>query len=173
MRVRRSVLFASLLCGLALAAGTLRAQAPPAASAASGQGPWLGTWKLNVAQSTYSPGPGPAAGTVSLFKMVPVGDGFKYTIDSTTPQGRTFHAELTGKFDGKDYPEIGNPGADTNRFRILSDRSYEVIDTKNGVDTMTIVITISPDGKTRRSESKGKNLEGKPVHNVTVWDRQP
>lgn len=169
MRVRRSILSASVLLLLASAAGAPRAQSLPKGP----DGPWMGTWKLNVAQSKYDPGPAPAADTVSIFKMVPVGtDSFKYTIDSTAPGGRTFHAELTGKFDGRNHVEIGNPGADTNRFRILSPRSYEVIDTKDGVDTMTIVITISEDGRTRTSESKGKNLKGQPVHNVTVWDRQ-
>lgn len=163
MRVRRWSVVAGVVLVVMAIAGPSRAQV---------QGPWMGVWKLNVEKSTYHPGPPPAPGTISTFTMVPAGDGFKYSIDSKTADGRTFHAELTGKFDGKDYPEIGNPAADTNRFRILSDRAYEVVDTKNGVDTMTIVITISPDGKTRTSVSKGKNLKGQPVHNATLWERQ-
>lgn len=163
MRLSRVVLVAAVLVWVGLAIAASRAQT---------QGPWMGAWKLNIEKSRYSPGPGPAAGTVTIFKMIAVGDGFKYTIDTTRVNGETSHAELTGKFDGKNHVEIGNPGADTNRFRILSERAYEVVDTKDGVDTMTIVVTISPDGRTRTSESKGKNLEGQPVHNVSVWEKQ-
>lgn len=164
MRLARVALVSSVVVVMSLAAQAFQA-APDA--------PWLGTWKLNIEKSKYNPGPGPAAGTVSIFKMVPLDGGrFKYTIDGTSPDGRKTHAELTGAFDGKNHVEIGNPGADTNRFRILGERSYEVVDTKDGIDTMTIVITISPDGKTRTSESKGRNLRGQQVHNITVWDRQ-
>jgi hypothetical protein len=80
-------------------------------------------------------------------------------------------AELIGRFDGQDYIEIGNPAADTNRFRIIDSRSYEVVDTKDGTDLLTIRVTISPDGRTRTSEARGRNLRGEEVHTISVYDR--
>ena len=40
----------------------------------------LGTWKLNLAKSKYSPGPAPKSGTL---KAEAVGDNIKLSIDGT------------------------------------------------------------------------------------------
>ena len=139
--------------------------------AGSPNGPWLGTWRLNLAKSKYSPGPGPAAGTVTIFKMGTEKDGFKYTLDSTLPDGKKTHAEAFGRFDGKEYPEIGNPAADFNVFTRVDDHTYALVDRKNGKDALSFRITISADGKTRTSRGSGKTASGQEVNNVGVWDR--
>ena len=136
------------------------------------EGPWMGTWKLNPSKSSYSPGPGPEPGTVTIFRMTPDKDGFRYTVDTTAVNGRATHAEAFARFDGKDYPETGNPTADTNRFRRIDDHSYELTDRKNGKDTLSFRVTISPDGRTRTSVAIGKTASGQEVHNVGVWERQ-
>lgn len=149
------------ISGLTLAS-FLRAQA---------EGPWIGTWRLNLAKSTYSPGPPPAVGTVSIFKMVPEKDGFRYTLDTTLPDGKKTEAGAFARFDGKEYPETGNPAADFNVFRRVDDHTYELADRKGGKDMLQFRITISKDGKTRISIATGTNASGQPVHNVGVWDR--
>ena len=45
--------------------------------------PDLGTWKLNVAKSKYSPGPAPKSGNRDLSR--PAGDAVKRTGDTTLP----------------------------------------------------------------------------------------
>lgn len=135
-------------------------------------GPWMGTWKLNLSKSSYSPGPGPAPGTVTIFKMMPEKDGFRYTVDTTLPTGKSTHSEAFARFDGKDYPEVGNPAADTNRFRRIDDHTYELTDRKNGTDALSFRVTISADRKVRTSVATGKSAAGKVVHNVGLWDRQ-
>jgi hypothetical protein len=132
----------------------------------------MGTWKLNLAKSSYSPGPGPAPGTVTIFKMVAERDGFRYTVDTSPPHGKPTHSEAFARFDGKDYPEAGNPAADTNRFRRIDDYTYELTDRKNGSDALSFRITISANGKTRTSVATGKTASGQAVHNIGVWDRQ-
>ena len=139
--------------------------------AGSPNGPWLGTWKLNLEKSKYSPGPAPAPGTVTIFKMMPEKDGFKYTLDTTLPDGRKTHAEAFGRFDGKEYPETGNPAADFNIFTRVDDRTYALTDRKNGKDALKFRIAISADGKTRTSVASGTTANGQPVNNVGVWDR--
>jgi hypothetical protein len=155
---------------LPLAGGHLLAQtaAPPV------QGPWLGTWMLNVEKSTYQTGQ-PPAGTVRTYVMTAAGpDSFDIVIDSRSPAGvQTMHMETRGaRFDGKEYKEIGNPVADTNRFRIVNERSYEFVEAKNGVDVITITVEISADGRTRTSRQKGRGPDGQPTLNVAVWDRR-
>jgi hypothetical protein len=156
LTIKRTVLI--LACGLGLLA--------------QADGPWMGTWKLNLAKSSYSPGPGPVPGTVTIFRMMPQKDGFLYTVDTTPPNGKPTHSEAFARFDGKDYPEVGNPAADTNRFHRIDDRTYGLTDRRNGADALSFRVTISVDGKTRTSVATGKNASGRQVHNVGVWDRQ-
>lgn len=163
-------------CLLGLMLLTLAAAPAAAQSAPAPDGPWLGVWKYNAAKSAQANGrPAPEnPGPPRIFRMVKVGkDAFKYTIETTRPGETTptVSAELIGRFDGKDYIEIGNPGADTNKFQIVDGRTYALTDTKDGKDLMTFRVTISPDGKTRTSVSSGKNARGEEVRNVSVYDR--
>jgi hypothetical protein len=137
-------------------------------------------WRLNVEKTAAAngrPRPATAAAEDTIFRMVAVSkDAFKYSIESV-PAGSSgpgkVRAELIGRFDGKDYIEIGNPAADTNKFRIIDSHTYEVVDTKDGVDLLTIRITISPDGQTRTSRASGKNLQGEDVRTTSVYERVP
>ena len=170
MRAKTILLF---LCGW----GVLLVQSGNAQSggtstkAPSAKGPWIGTWKYNAAKSTP---PGRADGGPRIFKMELVGeDGFRYTIDDTSADGRQSHMEMKfARFDEKDYPEQGNPSADTNRFRIADPHTYELTDRKDGKDTIHFRITISDDGKTRTSVSTGVAQDGKEFKRIGVWDRQ-
>lgn len=167
-----------LAATLALATADSAAAQTPSKSTADG--PWIGAWRLNPAKTAEANGAPPPASepaTDTIFRMVAVGrDAFKYTMERV-PRGASgpgqVSAELIGRFDGKDYIEIGNPNADTNRFRILDSRSYEVIDTKDGVDLITIRVTVSEDGRTRTSVAKGKTAAGAPVSRTSVYERVP
>src|SRR5262245_17116181 len=62
---------------------------------------WFGTWTLNLAKSTYVPGPPPyvrASYVIARSK-----DGVTVTYDMVYPRGGTTHWEWTGKFDGQPY----------------------------------------------------------------------
>jgi hypothetical protein len=50
--------------------------------------PQVGTWKLNVAKSTYSPGPAPKSGTS---KIEAAGAGTKVVVDQVLADGTTRH----------------------------------------------------------------------------------
>ena len=49
----------------------------------------MGTWKLNLEKSKFTPEPGPKSQTLT---WTPSGTGFTFTIDTVTPQGQTTHA---------------------------------------------------------------------------------
>jgi hypothetical protein len=70
----------------------------------------IGTWKLNVAKSKFSPGPPPQSATVTYEES---GRGVKRTGEAVSADGTKTSFEYTAQYDGKDYPITGNPNADT------------------------------------------------------------
>src|SRR5687767_12111337 len=71
--------------------------------------PAVGTWKLNVAKSKYSPGPAPKSATMTYEAS---GDGVKRTGQTVSADGQTNSFSYTAQYDGKEYPVSGNPNAD-------------------------------------------------------------
>jgi hypothetical protein len=130
---------------------------------------WLGTWKLNVAKSKYSPGPAPKSLTL---KFESTADGIKLTSDGVDSEGNPTHGEYVSKFDGKDVPWTGNPNADAASARKIDDNSYENVWKKDGKPTITAKAVVSKDGKTLTTLQKGTNAKGQTVNNTVVYDRQ-
>jgi hypothetical protein len=140
-------------------------------AAAQSADPWIGTWKTNLAKSTYSPGPKPTvAGTV---KIEPSAGGIKVTIDGTNAQGQATHTETVGKFDGHDNPVKGAavPNA-TSAYKRIDGRTFEVMNKADGKRTVTVRVVVSADGKTVTVTQTGKNAQGQTVNNVLVQDKQ-
>ena len=79
--------------------------------------PNLGTWKLNEANSRWSPG-APTNRTVVYESSH--GD-VKVTVDGTDAGGNPIHNEWSGKFDGKDYPVSGDSTSDTRAYKKIDD----------------------------------------------------
>jgi hypothetical protein len=133
--------------------------------------PWMGTWKVNLAKSTYKPGPKPTvAGTV---RMEPMAGGFKTTIDATNPQGQPTHTETVGKFDGKDNPVTGAPTPNTTAaYKRINGRTFEVMGKADGKPTVTTRVVVSADGKSLTATQTGKNDRGETVNNVIVAEKQ-
>ena len=131
--------------------------------------PALGTWKLNLAKSTYNPGPPPRG---SIRRLEPSDGGLKSTADAIDAQGKSTHTEITYKYDGKDYPLKGAPVATTRAHRRIDDRTFEFVTKVDGKVTTTTRVTRSPDGKLETGTTTGKNAQGQSVNNTTVWDRQ-
>ncbi len=90
---------------------------------------WLGTWKLDLAKSKYSPGPAPKSLTL---KYEATTDGIKFTGDGVGADGKPTHTMFLSKFDGKDVPYEGNPDADTASPRRIDDNSYRTPGRKVG-----------------------------------------
>ena len=82
------------------------------------------------------------------------------------------HVQYTAKFDGKDYPVTGTANADTVSVKRIDANTVETKQKKDGKVVMTVTTKVSNDGKTRTATWRGKNAEGKEVHNVVVSDKQ-
>jgi len=128
----------------------------------------IGTWKLKEAKSEFSPG-APKNHTV-VYEVA--GDYVKVTVDGTDSDGKATHIEWTGKFDGKDYPVIGDPNSDARSYTMIDDRTLGFNFKKGGKLTASGRIEVSIDGKSRTVTMRGIDSTGKKVMSYVVYDKQ-
>src|ERR1017187_8758904 len=126
-------IFKTLLVGAILALGTNAALAADAA---------VGTWNLNLAKSTFSPGPAPKSQTRIYAESA---QGMTLTIKTTTTDGKESTATLTFKEDGKPYPVSGNPDFDMVSVTRVDALTVHSTQTKAGAAVGTGVSTVSKD----------------------------
>ena len=134
--------------------------------------PRIGTWKLNVAQSTFDPGPPPQSVTRTYEDR---GGGVTLaTIEGINAQGNPTFAQVAFKFDGKDYPiaEIGAQTVRTISEKLVDADTMEFILKRGGKVTSTATLTVSKDGKTMTFRQKGTNAQGQPFSDVLVFEKQ-
>jgi hypothetical protein len=129
----------------------------------------VGTWTLNAAKSTYSPGPPPKSLTV---KFEAAGDGIKSTADTVASDGSSAHTEYTANYDGKDYPLKGMKDADTVSLTRIDANSTVRTDKKAGKVVRTYTRKLSADGKTITTTITGTDEQGRTINNTVVLDRQ-
>lgn len=139
------------------------------AATATAVGQHSGVWNLNLAKSKYSPGPGPKELTETI---VLSRNRYKVDANGTAADGKPMHIEFDAKFDGKEYPMIGVPWADTLAVKWIDADTPQIIQKKDGQVTMIITCAVSTNGKTRTCTLKGTDEEGRKVNNVVVFDRQ-
>jgi hypothetical protein len=128
----------------------------------------LGTWKLNESKSTLATGM-PKNHTV-VYQAA--GDNVKVTVDGVDASGKPTHTEWTGKFDGNDYPVVGDPSADTRAYKKVDDHTLEMTVKKAGTVTMTGRIVVAADGKSRTVSVSGTNPAGTKMESTAIYDKQ-
>jgi hypothetical protein len=130
----------------------------------------VGTWKLNLAKSKYSPGPAPKSQTLKIEAWGD--DGLKYTADGVGADGKPTHAEFQAKYDGKDYSFKGNPDADMLSYKRIDANTLEATTKLNGKSTIAANVVVSADGKTRTVTQTGTNAQGQALNVTSVYERQ-
>ena len=129
-----------------------------------------GTWKMNTAKSSYSPGPAPKS--VNL-KIESDGKSYKVHSETVDATGKATTLEFNAMVDGKDYPGTGlQSGADSVSVELVDANTVRVKQKKAGKVLMTVTSVVSADGKTRTSTFVGVDAAGKDVKNVVVYDKQ-
>ena len=130
---------------------------------------FTGTWKLNLQESQYNPGPPPRSLTSRVEVM---GDTVNFTFDGYDSTGGTIvPAELSIKLDGKDYPIADDPTRDTIAMKKIDDYTMEETDKKGGKVTTITRTVYAKDGKSATATTTGTNVEGQKVNNVAFFDR--
>lgn len=130
----------------------------------------VGTWKLDLAKSKYSPAN--LAPKSSMTKIEATADGIKATVDNVDADGKTIHYTFTAKYDGKDYPVTGDPNRDTVSYKKVDDYTFDSTSKKGGKVTTTAHIVYSKDGKMRTLTITGTNAQGQKVSNMQVYSKQ-
>jgi hypothetical protein len=153
-------IFKTLLVGAVLAIGTGTAIAADAV---------VGTWKLNLAKSTFSPGPAPKSQTRTYVESA---QGMTVTIKTTAADGKESTTTLVFKDDGKSYPVSGSPDFDAVSVKRVDALTLNSTQTKAGAPVGTGVRTVSKDGKTMTFTQKGTHANGGKFEDVLFYDKQ-
>jgi hypothetical protein len=128
----------------------------------------IGTWKLNDAKSKLSPG----ARRDTSVVIAAAGDRLKVTVEGVNANATSVHNEWMGKFDGKDYPVIGDPDTDTRAYKPVNDHALAVTEKKSGKVSLTGRVVYSADGKTRTLTTVETNANGTKTSDTSVYDKQ-
>jgi hypothetical protein len=152
----RTFLGAATICGIL---------ALPGVSAGQSDTSWFGIWKLNLARSTYSPGPPPFRRATRRIESF--GNGIRITDDQVRSRGGVTHLEWTGEFDGIDYPVQGVERVLTNAYRRVDDRTYELVQKIDGEVVATARLLMSPDGRTITTVNSSRTASA-----TTIYDKQ-
>jgi len=131
----------------------------------------LGTWKLNVARSKYTPAPLPIK---SLTVVREASDGgVKQTTTGERTDGTKVNASYTAKYDGKDVQVTGNSQYDTIAIKqVNADTLTDERKKTGGPYKATSRMVVSNGGKTMTTTTKGTNADGKEFTQVLVLDKQ-
>ena len=157
--------------------------------AAQGADPIIGTWVLNVAKSTFSPGPAPKSETRTYVmegqetKVTSKGASeprtyktvrqeIKATSTGIDSDGKPTTREWTVVYDGKDRPMTGDPDADMLSLKRIDAFTTEFTQKKAGRVVITGTRAISKDGNVMTITTKGINAKGQTTSNVSVFEKQ-
>jgi hypothetical protein len=149
-----------VLAAAALAAAPAHAQA---------KDPVLGTWVLNVAKSSYTPGPAPKSQTRTYTAS---GNMISFVATGVGADDKPTKAGFTAAYDGKDYALTGNPMADMIAITRIDANTGHAVLKKGGKEVATAHRVISADGKTMTLTTTGTDAKGAKVKNVEVFDRK-
>src|SRR6202161_3873835 len=110
-------------------------------AAGSDADPVVGTWKLNLAKSTFGGGPA-LKSQIRTYSQSAQGTTLK--MKTVSADGKETTTQTTYKIDGRDYPSVGNPDFDS-----LSGMQVDADTTE-----FTLKRPGKPVGKIRRAVSK-------------------
>ncbi|HTQ55545.1 MAG TPA: hypothetical protein VMI94_13850 [Bryobacteraceae bacterium] len=129
----------------------------------------LGTWKLNMEKSRFSP----STPVKSLTATREASDGaIKVTTTGERADGTPINSSYVAKYDGSESPVTGAP-YDTIAIKQVNANTFTYsAKKKDGKYSVTGRSVVSKDGKTMTNTIKGTDTEGKPYRATMVWDKQ-
>jgi hypothetical protein len=131
----------------------------------------IGTWELNVAKSTYSPGPAPKSNKIKI--EAAGANGITLTGHGVGADGKPTHISYTADYDGKDAAmTTGESGAQTIALKRVDANTVETTNKRDGKVVGTGRAVISAEGKTRTYTMTGTTVDGKPLKNVRVYNKK-
>jgi formylglycine-generating enzyme required for sulfatase activity len=132
--------------------------------------PLVGTWRLNVSKSKFTPGPAPKEETRVYDAQ---GDGIKVTVRTVEGDGHTTTIQISANYDGKDYPVTGSSEYDAiTKLTKINERASEATLMHGDRVIATARREVSPDGKTMTITYKTPQGQDHPISNQAVYDKQ-
>jgi hypothetical protein len=129
----------------------------------------VGSWNLNVAKSTFKPGPAPKSGTRTYTETA---DGVSFTFTTVAADGTTTTGQATYRYDGKDYPVTGSPNYDTLAVKKINGTTALSTLKLGGKVVGHTTRSVSEHGKVLTLKSKGKTAKGSKFEDTAVYDKQ-
>ena len=156
-------ILSNVLLGALLAFGSAVIAAEVAAD------PVVGTWKLNLAKSTFGGGP---AFKSQLRTYSHSAQGLTLKMKTVSADGKETTTQTTYHVDGKDYPSMGNPDFDSLSGMRIDTNTTEFSLKRAGKPIGTIRRTVSKDGQTLTLNFVITNAKGVQLSQLSVFDRQ-
>jgi hypothetical protein len=129
----------------------------------------LGTWKLNMEKSKFSPSP-PVKGLIATREASD--GGVKVTITGEQADGTAINAGYAAKYDGSESPVTGAP-YDTISIKQMNANTLTFTQKKkDGKYSVTGQSVVSEDAKTMTNTLKGTSVDGKAYSATMIWDKQ-
>ncbi|MBZ5555216.1 MAG: hypothetical protein LAO21_21095 [Acidobacteriia bacterium] len=130
--------------------------------------PFSGQWKLNPSKSKLPP-PLPQS-QVSFIEA----DATHIRVREEIINDKGEHMTITvdARFDGKEYPIVGTPAADTVVYQRVNSRTLKGVARKDGKVVLNETVVVSPDGKTLTGTYHGTDATGRQVWAVAVFEKQ-
>jgi hypothetical protein len=161
MSIRTPMYF---LAALALLGGTL---------IAADDDPFVGTWKLDVAKSTYSSNhPKPKDLTMTI---VDQGGTRQNTLSGTRADGSPIQVEITESIKGGPVEVKGapsNPAVDTHVLEYKSPTAHDLVSSKDGKEVARRHIKMAADHQTFTARYTGPGPQGETITQNDFWRRQ-
>ena len=151
------------ILALAIAQAAAPAAAAPHPSA-------LGTWKLNVAKSRFTPGPGWRS-QMRTYTLQP-GGGVLVRWEGVGGHGEPMHVSFASKLDGKDYPMKGSDKYDTLNAVQVDAFTVKSVEKRGGKVAGIAIRTLSRDGRVMTITDKGTDRKGRKFRQLLVFDRE-
>jgi opacity protein-like surface antigen len=121
---------------------------------------WNGTWNLDAAKSKFAS----PAKEVSETRTYDIAGG-KVTMKSSSkdPSGKELNFSYSAGLDGKSYPMVGNPNADSISLTAVSATQFRAKSRLKGKLTVQSTATVSADGKHLTLTRKMLRYKGAPT----------
>jgi hypothetical protein len=131
--------------------------------------PEVTTWKLNVAESRFNPGPGWRS-QVRVYRRTPA--GVSVTWEGVGGRGEPMRVSFTVPYDGSDAPMVGSANYDTLNSVKIDDLTVKSEEKRGGKIAGIAIRKLSPDGKRMTITDEGTDRQGRKFMQLLVFDRQ-
>jgi hypothetical protein len=138
-------------------------------AAGSDADPVVGTWKLNLAKSTFGGGPALKSQIRTYSQSA---RGITLKMKTVSADGKETTTQATYQMNGNDFPSMGNPDFDSLSGLQIDTNTAEFTLKRAGKQIGKIRRTVSNDRQTLTINFLMANAKGVQISELTVFDRQ-